>query len=241
MCDFMTAHRNQTNPELELAICMFEAEAANFARVLIQDSNARFYYIRETQAMSARIRADYLAGRVTPLEGARQARHLRNVIMEAARLKSSSIGKAIAEKKKSKGRTLGYLLEKYADEKFKKPFLKLNPDQQNKVYLEIIESAGRQDPKFNSAATKMSRVTKGFAVLTVGIAVYNVTTAEDKVEAAAREGVTIGGSIVGGMATGATTGLICGPGAPICSGVLVFVGGALGALGANLAFDWFTK
>lgn len=231
----------QSNPELDLALQMLEAEAANFARIFIQDSNVRFNYMKQTRAMSAEIRALHDVGKITASEGARRAVDLRNLILDAGRLKSSSIGRAEAVKTKARGKTLGELLTKYSNDKFKKPFLKLNTQQQHQVYLEIIDAAGRPNPKYNAIATKMSKLGKGFAVLTFGIAVYNITTAEDKTEAALKEGATIGGGIVGGMAAGAATGLVCGPGAPICSGVLVFVGGALGALGVDLAFDWFSK
>lgn len=241
MPDFKTARYTQSTPELDIALQILEAEAANFARVFIQDSNVRFSYMKQTRAMSAEIRALHNAGKITASEGARRANDLRNVIMEAARIKSSSIGNAKATQLKAKGKTLGELLEYYAKKKFSTSFTRLNTAQQNKVYLEVIEAAGRSRPKVNAAAVRMSRLGKGFAVLTIGIAVYNITTAEDKVEATAREGVTIGGGILGGMGAGAATGLVCGPGAPVCSTVLVFVGGALGAFGADLAFDWFSK
>ena len=54
----------------------------------------------------------------------------------------------------------------------------------------------------------------------------------------AREGATAGGGVLGGMAAGAATGLVCGPGAVVCSSVLVIAGGALGALGMSYVFDW---
>jgi hypothetical protein len=40
------------------------------------------------------------------------------------------------------------------------------------------------------------------------------------------------------MAGGAAAGLACGPGAPVCVAVGVFVGGALAALGADFAFEF---
>ncbi|BBA32787.1 uncharacterized protein sS8_0822 [Methylocaldum marinum] len=75
-------------------------------------------------------------------------------------------------------------------------------------------------------------------VVTIGVAVYNIALAEEKAKATAREGVIIGGGLAGGAAGGAVAGLVCGPGAPVCVTVGVFVGGALGALGADFMFGW---
>ena len=51
--------------------------------------------------------------------------------------------------------------------------------------------------------------------------------------------MVLGGGFAGGAAGGAIAGLACGPGAPICVTLGVFVGGALGALGADVSFGWF--
>lgn len=91
----------------------------------------------------------------------------------------------------------------------------------------------------NAAATRYSNLGRGLLVVTIGVAVYNIATAEDKIKATGREGVIVGGGFAGGAAGGAMAGLACGPGAPVCVTVGVFVGGALGALGADLAFGWF--
>ena len=66
---------------------------------------------------------------------------------------------------------------------------------------------------------------------------YNILSAEDKVAASVREGATLGGGVLAGAGGGAAAGWICGPGAPVCVGIGVFVGGALGALGVDLALD----
>ncbi len=149
--------------------------------------------------------------------------------MEAARMKSSDIGRAHAEKLKAKGLSLRELEQRYAQKLFKKDFSRLTKSQRNRVFLEIIESSGRSRPSVTRAAARYGKVAKGLWVLTIGIAVYNVATAENKAEAAAREVVTAGGGVLGGMAGGAAAGLMCGPGAPVCVTIGVFVGGALGA------------
>lgn len=252
MCEFPRANRKplESNiagmcmaqsipPELEKAIQLLEAEAANFAYTFIKDSKVRFNYMKQSKASSESIKAAYRAGKVSAAEGASRANNLRNVILDTSRMRSTALGKAVAEKMKKNGRTLEELLEYYAKKKFSQPFSKLSGTQQNKVYLEVIEAAGRSRPTANAAALKMSKVGKGFVVLTIGIAAYNIYTAEDKVKATVKEGATIGGGVAGGALGGAAAGLICGPGAPICSGVGIFVGGALGALGVDYAFDFF--
>nr|MDC2855380.1 hypothetical protein [Ningiella sp. W23] len=111
--------------------------------------------------------------------------------------------------------------------------------QKNQVYLEIIESSGRPRPAVNSAAQKYTKLGRGLLLVTLGVAVYNIAVADDKAKATAREGVVIGGGFAGGAAGGVLAGLACGPGAPVCVTVGVFVGGALGALGADVSFGWF--
>lgn len=86
----------------------------------------------------------------------------------------------------------------------------------------------------NATASMFSKLGRGVLIVTIGVAVYHIAVAEDKVKATAREGVIIGG----GFAGGAVAGLACGPGAPVCVTVGVFVGGALGALGADFTFGW---
>jgi len=41
------------------------------------------------------------------------------------------------------------------------------------------------------------------------------------------------------MAGGAAAGMICGPGAPVCVTIGVFVGGVAAVLGADFTFDKF--
>ncbi|MEI8632844.1 hypothetical protein P4S72_14180 [Vibrio sp. PP-XX7] len=109
--------------------------------------------------------------------------------------------------------TLSDLTEKYAQRHFKLSFSELSAVEQDKVYLEIIDSSGRARPSVNAAAARLSRLGRGLLIVTIGIAVYNIATAEDKVRAAEREGAVLGGGFAGGAAGGAVAGLACGPGA----------------------------
>jgi hypothetical protein len=69
----------------------------------------------------------------------------------------------------------------------------------------------------------------------------NIATAEDKIKASAKEGAMLSGGLLGSVAGGAVAGCACGPGAPICVSIGVFVGGVMFALGTELAFDTFWR
>ncbi|MEO1999028.1 MAG: Hint domain-containing protein [Planctomycetaceae bacterium] len=219
------------------AVELLQTQAMEFARRLGKDSQVRQWYLAETRKFAEAVMEDVRSGRITPSSGRIAANQMRNEIMEAARLKSSDISRAAAEKMKAKGLSLQQLEQKYAQKLFKKDFSQLTKSQRNRVFLEIIESSGRARPSVTRAAARYGKAAKGLWFLTIGIAVYNVTTAENKGEAAAREVVTAGGGMLGGAAGGAAAGFICGPGAPVCVTIGVFVGGALGALGSDFAFD----
>ncbi len=82
----------------------------------------------------------------------------------------------------------------------------------------------------------LSRAGRGLLLLSLGISVYTVATADDKAGAALHEGAVTGAGIAGGIAGGALAGLACGPGAPVCVTIGAFVGGAAAALGVD--FFW---
>jgi hypothetical protein len=195
-------------------------------------------YINQTRKLAEEYRTRVSAGKISTAEAANQVQTIRNQILEAQRIRTSDLGKAIAVKLKKTGLTLTELTEKYAQSKFGQSFTNLSAANQNKVYLEIIDGSDRPRPSMSLAASKYSKLGRGFLVVTVGIAIYNIAVAEDKSKASAREGVIIGGGFAGGAAGGALAGLACGPGAPVCVTVGVFVGGALGALGADFTFGW---
>lgn len=224
---------------LEGTLSQMESAALNFAHRFINDSKVRSSYIYQTRKLAQEYRTRVNSGTISPEEAAKQVQAIRNQILEAQRLRTSDIGKAIAVKLKKTGLTLAELTEKYAQSKFGKSFSNLSPTNQNKVYLEIIDSSGKSRPSMNATVNRLSKLGRGFLFVTIGAAVYNIAAAEDKVKATAREGVIVGGGFAGGAAGGAIAGLACGPGAPICVTVGVFVGGALGALGADFTFGWF--
>lgn len=223
------------------SLTQLESESFNFAARFIQDGTVRRRYVAQIKEFSEDYRHKVDLGKLTPREAAAEVNDLRNAIMEASRFRSSDIGRARAIRLKGTGRTLRELLESYAGLKYRRPFDQLSVSQQNHVYLEIIEASGRARPSVNVAMARLSRAGRGLLVVTLACAVYNVAASEDMSKAATREGVAIGGGFIGGAVGGAVAGMACGPGAPICVTLGVFVGGALGALGADLSFDWATK
>ena len=142
---------------------------------------------------------------------------------------------------KTTGRGLTSLQAYYAQKLFAKEFHVLPASQRNQVWREIVASSGRANPKVTAGTLRVARLGRGLALAAVAIAVYNVSAAEDKVEAATREGVTMGAGFIGSIAGGAAAGLACGPGAPVCVTVGVFVGGVLFALGADAGFNWLGR
>ena len=114
----------------------------------------------------------------------------------------------------------------------------LSEAQKNKVYAEVVKSAGRSNPKVTATMRVASRAGRGLIVLSIGLSVYNIATSENPGETALREGVVTASGIGGGIAGGALAGLACGPGAPVCVTVGAFVGGALAAFGVDyFVFD----
>ncbi|WP_221793549.1 hypothetical protein [Oceanobacter mangrovi] len=184
-------------------------------------------------------RAKVNSGAITAEEAANQVQGIQNQIIEAQRLRSSDIGKATAVKTKNTGLTLSELTDKYVNSMFGKSFSNLSAQNQNRVYLEIIESSGRTRPSVNAPASKYSKLGRGLLIVTIGVAVDNIAVAEDKVTVTARESVIIAGGFAGGVTGGAVAGLASGPGVPVCVTIGVFVGGALGAPGADFTFGWF--
>lgn len=227
-----------TAADLESALSLLKTEAANFGSRFIKDASVRQGYIRETEFIAKTIREEVTAGRLTALEGAQEANKIRNSIMDAARLSSSDLGRAQAEALKATGKTLQELEEYYARKLFQKGFSSLTQADKNRVWLEIVDASGRPRPAMNLKAARLAKVGRGFILVSVAFAVYNVATAENKGRQVVKEGVTAGAGVLGGMAGGAAAGMACGPGAPVCVAVGVFVGGAMAALGADLTFDW---
>lgn len=217
-----------------------EATALNFGKALINDASVRENYVRKIQSMSKEILRDVQAGRATPEEGAKFAQQLRNRIMEEARTKSSPVGRSGSEKLKTGGKALEALIDEKTAKLFpNKRFADLTKAQRRHVFKAIIESSGKSRPSVTARIPRWRMVGRGLLFFTVAIATYNVWTAENKVHAGLKEGIVLGSGVAGGAIVGAATGLVCGPGAPICSTALFFVGGIMGALAGNSVADYY--
>ncbi len=180
---------------LEGALSLMESAAFNFSTRFINDGKVRMSYINQTRKLAQEYRTKVASGTVSLEEAAKQVQAIRNQILEAQRLRTSDVGKAITIKLKKTGLTCAGLTEKYAQSKFGTSFLKLSAANQKYIFLEIIDSSGRPGPSMNTAANRFSKLGRGLLVVTVDVAVYNIAVADDKTKATAREGIIIGGAL----------------------------------------------
>ncbi|WP_298597250.1 hypothetical protein [Zoogloea sp.] len=220
------------------AIRALEAETSNVGAYLVVDAQARRAYTRLIRQMADELAAQVRVGGLTWAQAAQEANQARDAIMEVIRGRSTPFGRAYAERLKAEGPTLNAMIARKTLQLFGKDakFSALSAAQQNSVYAAIVDSAGKSNPRVTSAFTRLGRAGRGLLILSVGLSVYNVATADDKLEAAGHELAVTGGGIAGGMAGGAVAGLACGPGAPVCVAVGAFVGGALAAFGIDKLF-----
>lgn len=221
----------------ERSMQALEAELANMGAHLVVDSSVREAYARQIRAMADELRREVADGRMTWSQAAEEAQQARNTIMEISRTRSTPVGRAMAERLKSEGRTMNELVARKSIQLYgpKANFNSLSAVQQNTVYAEIVKAAGQSNPRVTASVRMLSRAGRGLIVISVALSVYTVATSEDKTRAAGRELTITGAGIGGGIAGGALAGLACGPGAPVCVGIGAFVGGALAAFGV----DWF--
>lgn len=231
---------NEKNERLifENAIRSLEAEIANAGLHLTVDSTTRLAYTREIRTMADQMRLEVARGRITWAQAAKQAQETRNLIMEMMRWRSTSIGRAIAEKLKREGKTLNELVARKTLQLHGQntQFNSLSTTQQNAVYAEIVKSAGQSNHHITIAMRHLSHAGRSLIALSIALSVYSIATAENKTSAAGREITITGAGIGGGIAGGAIAGLACGPGAPVCVSMGAFVGGTLAAFGVS--FFW---
>lgn len=231
---------NQTeSSELNSAIAGFESTAFNFGMRFIPDSMVRAEYNKKAKLLSSEIVSQVNSGKISASEGAKRASGMRNILMDTLRGKTSEIAIAYAKNQKITGKTMAQLEAHYAKKLLGKSFDALSPGQKNKVWKEIVFASGRPQAKATKLAKVFGIAGKSFIALTITISVYNIVTADDKLQATAKESAVIGGGLLGSVTGGALAGLACGPGAPVCVGIGVFVGGVMFAIGAEIAFESF--
>lgn len=229
------------NSDPNYALNIAAAELVDFGARGIQMDLVRQQYLDSIQGMSDEIMQLVRSGQISPEEGARRANELRNIILEASRGQDSELGRAIAESLKREGPTLEILCEKYAGQLFGTAYHNLTGPQQDQVFLEIVRAAGRDRGQITQLTPLLGTAGKALLIAGLAISVYNIVTADDKLDAFGHEGAGLAGGWLGGAAGGAAAGLICGPGAPICSGIGIFVGGIIGAYGGSSLWDWFNS
>lgn len=222
----------------ENAIKSLEATATSAGMHLELDSTARRIYAREIKAMSDRLRREVASGKLTWAQAAEQANNTRNVVMQLIRSRTTPATRAFAERKKAEGRSLNALIAEKTSKLFGKSaiFAKLTPSQQNRVFAEVVASAGRSNPAVTRNALRLSYLGRGVILLSLALSTYNILNASNKSAAVKRELITTAAGVGGSIAAGALAGLACGPGAPVCVTIGAFAGGALAAFGAG--FIW---
>lgn len=226
-------NQEYTSATVEESVHQLEIQAVNFAYRFIQDARVRSEYMRSTKEMAEQIRDLYAKGQLTAKQAAEMANEMRNEIMEFARVRSSDLGRAKARSLKAKGLDLDDLLNKYAKSFYKKPFNQLTSDEANRVYLEVVDAAGRSRPSVNIKTARLANAGKALWLLSACVAIYNVSVANNKVKAAGREAANIGGGFGGGAAGGAVVGIWFGP---IGVAIGIVVGGTLGAIMADQVY-----
>jgi hypothetical protein len=230
--------RDQQRHEFEWVIKTIQGELANGAAITTWDPWVRNAYQRMIGQLALELRSKAAAGSITWADAAAQAVDARNTSMDVIRLRSHPVGRAIAEFLKKEGLSLNQLVAKYTVKLYgaQANFNALSLEQRNAVFAEVIDGAGRSNPRVNAWMARASRVGRGLVALSLAVAIYNISTSEDPVVAAEKEGAVLGAGILGGAAAGALAGLACGPGAPVCVGLGAFAGGALAAFGVD--FLW---
>lgn len=230
---FAVGQEHELPSPLELTRDEFEAAGSRFATDAIRDARLRQLYQSNIQRISREVRAEVDAGRVSVVEGARFCQRMRNHLMEETRAASSAQGRAYVESLKKKGRTLEWLLDKYAQDHFKRPFVGLSESEKSRVYYSVIESASRDRANVSALTARLRIMGKVCLVMTAVLAVHAVAIADDKPRELVRQGAAIGGGLVGGSLAGALLVTpVCGPGAVVCAVAVVLMGSVAGSLTA---------
>lgn len=228
-----------TGIEFEDALQAMEQTAAAFGESIIKDPKARAEYAKRTADARNELIQLVKAGKVTPHQAAQTANAMRNQIMELARSKLTDFGLALSKDMKAAGRPLDYMQTLKAKELYGKAFEALSAAERDAMWLKIVDSAGKSNPKVNKGVSWYGMAGRTLLVATLAFAVYNVATAEDPQRQAAKEGVTVAGGVAGGAAAAGGLTLIVSNPAGWVVGVVLLVGAAIGGIGSSSAFEYF--
>jgi len=226
---------NDDEAIFERTIKSLEAEISNAGAHMAMDARARSLYAQEIHRMSAKLRADALARRISWAAAARQAQETRNLILEIFRSKSTPVGRALAESMKKKGLSLNQLIALKTVELHGEHavFSRLSSVKQNAIYASIVTSAGKSNVYVTRAMMTLRHAGRGLIFMALALSAYNIATSSNKVMAFQRELASNSAGIAGGIGGGLLAGLACGPAAPICVTIGAFAGGALAAFGTG--------
>ncbi len=98
--------------KFESAMNALQGDVSAAAARLSIDPRLRLEYSKRIKEMSADLRAKANAGVISWDKAAREAQETRNLIMEMVRSRSTPLGRAMAERIKSEGKTLNELVAK---------------------------------------------------------------------------------------------------------------------------------
>ena len=218
-----------------------EADLSAASAQVIWDEPVRAAYRREIRRSLADIERRFASGEIPSVKAAAEAAHdMRNMALTALRARTSPLGVVIAKNLKDEGPTFNALVAKRTIELYgeRAVFAELTAAEQGAVYARILERSAISNGAVDQLLRRAAPAAKGLMVLSIGISVYEIATAEegDRGRVAARESLSFGAGIAGGAGGGALAGLACGPGAPVCVTMGAFVGGALAAFGVQFAF-----
>jgi predicted HTH domain antitoxin len=205
--------------------------AEKVAEGLAHDAPLRAQYMREVKEFSAAIIKAFESGTISEGEAARLASSFRNQAMNETRAGLSPAGKVLSSYLKSEGKTLAQLVEKYAVEAGKTTAT-LTAEDKGKIFLQIANKAGVTNETVNVGSKLAPHMGKALLAVGVAIAFYQVWKAENPEREAVKQAAAFAGFAYG-AAAGASAGLLCGPGAPLCSVVFGIAGGLLVAITAE--------
>ena len=137
----------------EQAIKSLESQTANVGAHLTIDSATRTAYSKQIKTVSNTLRDQAASGKITWAEAARQANETRNLILEVFRARSTSVGRAMAQKLKLRGASLNHLVASHTVlvHGAQVDFSRLSQLKKNAVYASIVASAGKSNPKVSTA------------------------------------------------------------------------------------------
>ncbi|MEZ5803193.1 MAG: hypothetical protein R3E51_07065 [Rhizobiaceae bacterium] len=163
----------------------------------------------------------------------------------------SGYARSLAEAQRAAGKTLTELEETFAARRFgealrtrpggagKRLFERLAPTEQAQVRLDIVDSVNPNRATAKPpAAGRWAKIGRGLLVVAIAVSIYKVATAEDRMKQAAREAIGFAGGAAGGFVAGSALSSYAPNLSPIIIGLTTFVGGLLGALGADFVFEW---